>query len=80
MIGDNYTSTDDDFVRYLNTKEVKKSCCSWKTGCIITSLSWLLTSASVITTIAILTAKKYIVIEFQNPNSNVYNATNITTL
>lgn len=65
---------NDDFVKYLNVKNTKKQCWSWKSCCIASTVSWFLTSIAFATTIGVLTAKEYIIIEFQNPNS-IYNET-----
>jgi hypothetical protein len=67
-------NNDDDFVKYLNVKNTKKQCWSWKLCCIASTVSWFLTTVAIATTVGVLTAKEYIIIEFQNPNS-IYNET-----
>lgn len=65
---------NDDFVKYLNVKNTQKRCWSWKLCCIASTVSWVLTTIAIATTIGVLTAKEYIIIDFQNPNA-IYNET-----
>ncbi len=66
---ENNDNDDYDFVRYIkNNKTDKKHCCSWKICCISTCLAWTLTTVVMSTTVGVLIWKKYIVIDFQNPN------------
>lgn len=60
---------DDDFIHYIKRgQDVRHSCCSWKKCCISTCLLWTTASLAIATTVGVLIWKKYIVIDFQNPN------------
>ncbi len=71
------TDNDDDFVKYLNVKNTKKHCCSWKLCCITTTIGFTLSAIIFATTIGILVAKDIILIEINDPNAiMMYNDTN----
>lgn len=74
---ENNTFQDDDFVRYVSkTNQTKKSCCSWKLGCILTGVSWAVSTIALVTTIGLLYANHYVLVEFQNPHHQQHiNAT-----
>lgn len=68
---------DDDFVLYTKNMKRNKKCCSdvsWKSCCIASTITWFITTISFVTTIGILVAKEYILIDIQNPNAP-YNGT-----
>lgn len=69
---DSQNNTEDfDIVQYLDAKNTKKSCFSWKWCCVATSLTWLLTTVAFATTVGILASKNYIIIDF----NDTYNQT-----